>query len=208
MSEILYMKIERNSRVTHADVRLGDVAGLECVNRSVTARLNAMRIFRFREQEVKRYVISVMKVIEMIHELYPQLEIQNLGESEFIVEYDISVQKSEILEIVKVAVLCVLIFIGSAFSMMVFNNDVGVDDVFARTYELLTGQPSSGYTVMELMYSVGIAVGVIVFYNHFGKKRFTDDPTPIEVQMRLYEDDVNTALAAESSRRNKTIDVD
>ena len=205
MSEILYMKIERNSRVTHADVRLGDVAGLECVNRSVTARLNAMRILRFREQEVKRYV---MKVIEMIHELYPQLEIQNLGESEFIVEYDTSVQKSEILEIVKVAVLCVLIFIGSAFSIMVFNNDVGVDDVFARTYELLTGQPSSGYTVMELMYSVGIAVGVIVFYNHFGKKRFTDDPTPIEVQMRLYEDDVNTALAAESSRRNKTIDVD
>ena len=48
MSEILYMKIERNSRVTHADVRLGDVAGLECVNRSVTARLNAMRILRFR----------------------------------------------------------------------------------------------------------------------------------------------------------------
>lgn len=46
MSEILYMKIERNSRVTHADVRLGDVAGLECVNRSVTARLNAMRILR------------------------------------------------------------------------------------------------------------------------------------------------------------------
>lgn len=114
MSEILYMKIERNSRVTHADVRLGDVAGLECVNRSVTARLNAMRILRFREQEVKRYVISVMKVIEMIHELYPQLEIQNLGESEFIVEYDTSVQKSEILEIVKVAVLCVLIFIGSS----------------------------------------------------------------------------------------------
>ena len=94
MSEILYMKIERNSRVTHADVRLGDVAGLECVNRSVTARLNAMRILRFREQEVKRYVMSVMKVIEMIHELYPQLEIQNLGESEFIVEYDTSVQKN------------------------------------------------------------------------------------------------------------------
>ena len=45
MSEILYMKIERNSRVTHADVRLGDVAGLEGVNRSVTARLNAIRYF-------------------------------------------------------------------------------------------------------------------------------------------------------------------
>lgn len=208
MSEILYLKIERNSRVTHADVRLGEVASLECVKDSVKTRLKTMRLLRFPEKGTKRCVMSVMKVIEMIHELYPQLEVQNLGETEFVIEYDASTKTSRGMERFKVAVLCVLIFIGSAFSIMVFNNDVGVDDVFAKTYELLTGQPSDGYTIMELMYSVGIAVGVIVFYNHFGAKRFTDDPTPIEVQMRLYEDDVNTALVEESSRRKETIDVD
>ena len=61
---------------------------------------------------------------------------------------------------------------------------------------------------MEIMYSVGIAVGIIVFYNHFGGKRSTKDPTPIEVQMRLYEDDVNTTLVEGCNRKETSIDVD
>ena len=36
--------------------------------------------------------------------------------------------------------LCADFFFGSAFSIMVFNNDVGVHEVFARTYELVTGE--------------------------------------------------------------------
>lgn len=91
---------------------------------------------------------------------------------------------------------------------MVFNNDVGVHEVFARTYELVTGQESNGFTVMEIMYSVGIAVGIIVFYNHFGGKRITKDPTPIEVTERLYEDDVNTTLVEGCNRKETSIDVD
>ena len=91
---------------------------------------------------------------------------------------------------------------------MVFNNDVGVDEVFAQTYLLFTGTESSGYTVMELGYSIGIAVGIIVFYNHFGGKRITKDPTPIEVQMRQYEDDVNTTLVEGCNRKETNIDVD
>ena len=32
MSEILYLKIDRNHQVDHVDVRLGDVAKLECTD--------------------------------------------------------------------------------------------------------------------------------------------------------------------------------
>ena len=35
MSEILYIKIDQNTEVDHIDVRLGDVAKLECTNASV-----------------------------------------------------------------------------------------------------------------------------------------------------------------------------
>jgi len=55
---------------------------------------------------------------------------------------------------------------------------------------------------------VGIAVGIIIFYNHLGGKRITKDPTPIEVQMRLYEDDVNTTLIEGCNREGTSIDVD
>ena len=51
-------------------------------------------------------------------------------------------------------------------------------------------------------------MGIIVFYNHFGGKRITKDPTPMEVQMRQYENDVNTTLVDGCNREETSIDVD
>lgn len=208
MRGMLYLKIDRNNQVSHVDVRLGDVAKLECVDASVKNRLKTMKLLKIQAQKSDRYVFSVMKVIEQIHEIYPELEIQNLGETDFIIEYESPDYAKDRFNTLKVAVLCILIFFGSAFSIMVFNNDVGVDEVFAQTYQLFTGRESDGYTVMELGYSIGIAVGIIVFYNHFGGKRITKDPTPMEVQMRQYEDDVNTTLVEGCNRKETNIDVD
>ena len=175
MRGMLYLKIDRNNQVSHADVRLGDVAKLECVDASVKNRLKTMKLLKIQAQKSDRYVFSVMKVIEQIHEIYPELEIQNLGETDFIIEYE--------------------------------SPDYAKDR-FTQTYQLFTGRESDGYTVMELGYSIGIAVGIIVFYNHFGGKRITKDPTPMEVQMRQYEDDVNTTLVEGCNRKETNIDVD
>ncbi len=58
------------------------------------------------------------------------------------------------------------------------------------------------------MYSVGLVVGILIFFNHFGKKRFTVDPTPMEVQMRLYENDIQTTLVEDAARRKNEIDLE
>ena len=39
----------------------------------------------------------------------------------------------------KTVILCILIFFGAAFTIMAFNNDVGVTDVFAKFYQQITG---------------------------------------------------------------------
>lgn len=208
MNEILYLKIDRNIEVDHIDVRLGDVAKLECTDASVKNRLKTLKILKIQAQKSNRYVFSVMKVIELIHEVYPNLEIQNVGEPDFIVEYESPEYARDRWSIVKVILLYITIFMGSAFSIMAFNNDVGVGQVFDQVYELVMGKPSDGFTVIEITYSLGMAAGILIFYNHFGGKRITKDPTPIEVQMRLYEDDVNTTLIEGCNRKETSIDVD
>ena len=69
------------------------------------------------------------------------------------------------------------------------------------------GKQSDGLTVLEVTYSIGLTFGILVFFNHFGKKRFTVDPTPMEVQMRLYENDIQTALVENASRRKEELEV-
>ena len=90
---------------------------------------------------------------------------------------------------------------------MAFHNDIGINEVFSKLYEMVMGYRGDGYGILELSYSLGLAVGIIVFFNHIGGRRITKDPTPIEVEMRVYEKDVNQALIATADREGKTIDV-
>ena len=92
-------------------------------------------------------------------------------------------------------------FVGAAFSIMTFNNDVGISKLFAQIYELTTGEIKRGLTLLEISYSVGIAIGIIVFFNHFGKRKFSVDPTPIEVEMRTYENEIQTTLIQNYERK-------
>jgi len=140
MSEILYLKIDRNNEVDHVDVRLGDVAKLECTDASVKNRLKTLKILKIQAEKSNRYIFSVMKVVELIHEIYPNLEIQNLGEPDFIVEYESPEYAKGRWNLLKVILLCITVFFGSAFSIMAFNNDVGVNEVFAQVYQLVMGQ--------------------------------------------------------------------
>ena len=91
---------------------------------------------------------------------------------------------------------------------MAFHNDVALEDVLGRIYMLVTGVESDGYTALEISYSIGLAAGIIVFYNHIGGKRLTSDPTPLEVEMRNYERDVNQALVEMADRQKLEKDVD
>lgn len=208
--KIIYVKADQNTEVQNREVRLGDVLKIECADPSVTAHVKTLKLFSFHptaSQKQSREVVSILKVIACIHETYPDAEIQNIGEADFIVTYEGQKNTGMLIKYLKVAVVVGITFCGAAFSTMAFNNDVDVTKMFGQIYELVTGKPSDGFTILELTYSIGITVGIFVFFNHFGKKRFTEDPTPIEVEMRTYEKDIQTTLVESYSRKEKELDV-
>ena len=90
--DTLYLKIGKNIVVTDRRVTLGDVAKMECTDQAALRQIKQKKLYSFRaEDEQKKkntlVVFSVLKVIELIHEDYPNLDISNEGESDFIVEY-------------------------------------------------------------------------------------------------------------------------
>ena len=90
---------------------------------------------------------------------------------------------------------------------MAFHNDIGIRDVSEQISSLITGNEEAGMLTIEIAYAVGLAAGIILFFNHIGKRRLTPDPSPVEVEMRVYGDDINTALVEMANREEKTIDV-
>ena len=98
-------------------------------------------------------------------------------------------------------------FFGAAFAIMTFNNDANVTDVFAKLYEMIIGTRADGPTILEASYSVGLALGILLFFNHFASWKITVDPTPIEVEMRLYEENLNKTLIKNGGRKESGVDV-
>lgn len=206
--DTLYIKGERDVEITKPEVTLGDILSFECRNKTMISKIKAIKILKIPENGRKqRFVISILKIIAYIHEQYPGLEIQNLGESDIIITYENQKTTGKAMYILKVIFVVILTFCGAAFSIMAFNNDISVTRLFSQIYEALTGVESDGFTILEVSYSLGIMIGILLFFNHFGKKRFTVDPTPLEVQMRLYENDIQTTLVEDASRRKEELDV-
>lgn len=204
----LYIKGDQSTKVISRDVTLGDLLAMECTNPHIIAKLKTQKILKLPDKGRQRYVLSVLKVIECIHQEYPNLEIQNIGAPDMIVVYDGGVEPNPVWKWCKVVGVSLVCFVGAAFAIMTFNNDSGTSQLFVQMYELFTGRQHEGFSVLELTYSIGLTVGILIFFNHFGRHKAAADPTPIEVEMRLYENDIETTLIIDRSRRGKEIDVD
>ena len=208
----LHLKIGRNTVVWDRQVRLSDIADMECTDEAALRQLKQKKIYTFRENTGSRknqlVVVSVLKIMEQIHKDYPELEISNEGETDFIIEYVPFPEKPEWVKMTKTVLLCILIFFGAAFTIMAFNNDVGVGDVFAKFYRQVTGVESDSVTELEICYSIGLSLGILIFFNHVGRKKITHDPTPIQIEMRKYESDLDTAFIENAERKDHNINVD
>ncbi|MDE6208599.1 MAG: stage V sporulation protein AA [Lachnospiraceae bacterium] len=204
----LYIKFDDYSKVNHPSVTIGDVAKVYSSNKTISNTVKTLKLCKLDTNEHSRIVFSALKVIEIIEEKYPTLDINTLGADDFLISYDYKKPRPSYLTFLNVAMVCLILFFGAAFSIMAFNNDVTINKLFLQLHETLVGKPSDNHTLLELGYSIGLPLGIIIFYNHFGKKTITKDPTPIEIEMRLYENDINTTLIDGVKRKDCNIDVD
>lgn len=207
MSKVLYLKAEQSVEVSKRDVTIKDVAKLECTEQSMLNRLNTEKLFTMKREKGSRKVVSVLFLVEKIHEIYPDLEVQNLGESDVVVSYH-EKKQSKSLEILKISFVSAVSFFGSMFAMMTFNEDVSTRETFDKLYTWVMASEPPGISILEITYSIGVSVGIIVFFNHIGKKYITNEPSPVEVEMAGYEQQVNQTLIKQVSRKGKELDVD
>ena len=203
----VYLSLQEITEVHSKKVRLKDVAELWCPDPALEARLKALTVKTIREDRNRRYVESVLDVLRLIGKEAPGAQVTTVGKTEFIIDYHKPEKPFYAWEWLKTAFVCAVCFFGAAFAIMTFNNDVDVTGVFREIYFMVTGRQSDGCTVLEISYSVGLAVGITVFFNHFSKWKINTDPTPLEVEMRLYEENISKTVIRNEGRKEQETDV-
>ena len=186
MSDTLYLQLDQNIQINHPHIYLQDIAKLSCSNSKILNRLRVMPVINLDPNKPGRYVMSV-----------------NIGEADFIITFKNKPGSGLVWQWCKIIFVGLAAFFGAGFSIMTFNNDVDVGGLFSQIYTQVTGQTSGHFTVLEITYSIGIGLGVLFFFNHFGHMKITDDPTPMQIQMRLYEENVNKTLIKDIDRTSE-----
>lgn len=199
---IVYIRFERNNEVSEKDVTIGSIADVFCDDKTLESKVNAIKLVHIAPKVKRdRIVFSVMDVIKKINDVCPGVQIENIGEEDFVIDYideNKPWYRGEILKFVNLIFICILTFCGSAFTIIAYDNDVDIPGIFSNLYEFFG--VSGDNKLMEIMYSIGFGMGILVFYNHFCGKKITNDPSPIEVEQTAYEKEIDDALFDKAER--------
>lgn len=196
MDKTVYIKCDKHSKVSQNKAFLKDVAEVYCADQTIASKAKVVTVIHLKSPG-SRKVISVLYVMEQIQKALPGATVQSIGETDLIVEWE----RKPKLEAAKIVVVSLIAFFGTAFTIMAFHNDIGIRSVFEEIYFITRGTIPDGVGILEISYCLGLFLGISVFFNHFGKKKFTSDPTPVAVAMHNYEKDVNQAIVENAERR-------
>lgn len=201
----VYLKLEQNNQVVNRKILIQDVGEIYTSDAELKKEIGNLTLYTVKGDKNQTLVFTSMKVIEMIQKQHPEVSVENIGETDFIVEYKIPNKPKKGWEYAKAVLLMVIIFVGAAFTIMTFNEDVSVAGVFSMFYELVMGTKETKGNILEVSYCIGIAIGILGFYNHFSAAKEQVDPTPLHVELRNYEQEVNQAVIQDASRKGTVI---
>ena len=201
----IYIKPKKKAEIIGRDiVKLGDVADVYAPE-GLGQKVLSVRLLGLAVKG--SYVVSALDMVAAISAALPGHTVVNVGESDTVVMVKPNAPKKRALwRGVKVAAVALVLFMGSATAIMAFHTDSQLGTVFKKYHEIFVGYEVENPYIVNIPYAIGLALGIMVFFNHFVGKRVTREPTPIEVEMELYEQDVEDALIQSISREQEKQD--
>ena len=171
-------------------VYLKDIAEIYAPQ-EILNKVKSIKILDIREKEQKNYLISIIDIINAINKDIKNCTINNVGEMDTVLEYSpVREKDNSFKKNLKVAIVTIILLAGSSTAIMSFHSDAQMSKVFEDYYYIFFNERVENPMILDIPYSIGLALGIIVFFNHFVGKKITTDPTPIEVEMSTYESNV------------------
>ncbi|MGC5324482.1 stage V sporulation protein AA [Brevibacillus sp. SYSU BS000544] len=200
MDQPLFLKLRKKLAVKpHALIRLGDICQLYCDGLQEET-MQKLPVYQVKPEDGDLIIIDIMQVIKRLKSIYPDLTIEIQGSPQIIVEVN-NPRKAP--NVVMVGLVWLILFVGSGLAIMNFHTDVSMLQVHQRIFFLLTGQFNHQPLLLQIPYSIGVGLGMILFFNHIFRKRINEEPSPLEVELFLYQQNVDQYYIQHENKENE-----
>lgn len=201
---VLYLRLKKriyikpNHRVT-----LGQASRLLGANELLEKQLKQLILYEHKKSDGNRFVIDLLQIVKTIREKEPDLAVEAYGDPQVLV----MVSEKPVKPRIPVLILAwLLLFFGAGLAIMNFHTDVSMKEVHIRIVELITGKRTEHPLWFQIPYSLGIGLGMVLFFNHMFRKRFNEEPNPLEVELYMYQENVNAYVIADEMRKKSDYD--
>ena len=165
--------------------------------------INNLIVLQIKDKTHHTEVISIIDIIKQLDNNFPGNTVVNVGENNIVVDFTPeSGKSSKFNKLLKIMMITVITFIGSATAIMSFNSEGQIPRVLENFYYIFFRENKINPAVVTVPYSIGICLGIIIFFNHFSKATLTIDPSPIEVEMTTYEKETIESIIDNKERES------
>ncbi|MFC4183160.1 stage V sporulation protein AA [Saccharococcus thermophilus] len=207
MGKTVFIKLRHRVQVRpNAVVTVGDVAQIIAMDGSIVEQLKMIPLYQIQPRDKNIVIIDVMKVVRAILQADHSFDVQTVGPSQTIIEV---VYEKRRFSTAYFLLIWLLLFVGSAMAIMNFHEDVSMPEVHQHLYEMITGKKVDKPLLLQIPYSLGLGIGMILFFNHVFRKRINEEPSPLEVEMFNYQQSLDQyVILHENKESMRNIDDD
>ena len=172
--DIYIRPVEKAQVVRNRNVRLKDVAEV-FLDGQAADEAERLVVFQIPEEKKKTYLVSALDIIRKLSRKYPGATISNVGEMDILVEYLPEPEKKRpVWTAAKVLIISLILFAGASTTIMCFHSDAQLPLIFQNVYYIFFGENREMPAMLSIPYSIGLGLGIIIFFNHFSKITLTE----------------------------------
>ncbi len=200
MSEgIIYIRMRHRVEARKSQqIKIGDIAQVVAED-EICDFVRNIPIHQVKPEDKKLIVIDVMRVIKEVRLAFPNLDVQTIGAAQTIVEVYFEANFKPLFFVV----VWILLFIGAGLAIMNFHEDVSMQEVHQKLFRIITGEDNPKPLVLQIPYSIGLGLGMILFFNHLFKKRINEEPSPLEVEMFNYQQALDQYVSIHENKESE-----
>lgn len=146
----------------------------------------------YKDNDLKYDVIHLGEIIEKINNKLSQTSIHFLKTEDIVVFFEKYTKDRT--KYIRVAIVSIIVLMGSIMGIMNFHADVNMYESQYKMVEVLTKDAKRYLPYFQIPYSIGIGIGVAMFFNKFIPNYSKHEPSPMELKMVSLNKEIENQL--------------
>lgn len=154
--------------------------------------LNSIILRNYKNNNLNYDVIHLGEVIEKINKKLPGIKINFIKADDTVIFFDSF--KKDRTKYIRVIVVSIVVLMGSIMGIMNFHADVNMYASQYKIVDVLTKDAKRYLPYFQIPYSIGIGIGVALFFNKFIPTYSKYEPSPMELKMISLDKEIENQI--------------